>query len=137
MSPAMAGRFLTPRPPGKSVNFPILVPCSSHNRSVKITGRFHFSERQKQRGQCQCLLLSSVVTHQPTGDHRESNQTFPSARNSTMGKQPPQRSFHKGPPGGTIVQQLHTQLLSTPNPEDATQGSGRLFTESHWNDLEV
>ena len=137
MSTALTGRFLTPRPPGKSVNFPILVPCSSHNISVKITGRFHFSERQKQGGQCQCLLLSFVVTHQPTVDHREGNQTFPSVRGSTMGKQPPQRSFHKGPPGGTIVQQRHPQLLSTPNPEDATQGSGLLFIESHWNDLEV
>lgn len=54
-----------------------------------------------------------------------------------MGKQPLQRLFHKGPPGGTIVQQLYTQLLGTPKPEDAAQGSGLLFTESPWNDLEV
>ena len=54
-----------------------------------------------------------------------------------MGKHPLQRLFHKGPPGGTIVQQLHTQLLGTPKPEDAAQGSGLLFIESPWNDLEV
>lgn len=53
-----------------------------------------------------------------------------------MGKQPLQRLFHKGPPGGTTVQQLYTQLLGTPKPEDAAQGSGLLFTET-LNDLEV
>lgn len=65
-----------------------------------------------------------MATHQPTVDHREGNQTFPSAWNSMMGKQPLQRLFQKGPLGGTIVQQLHSQLLNTPKPEDAAQGSG-------------
>ena len=54
-----------------------------------------------------------------------------------MGKQPLQRLFHKGPLGDTIVQQLHSQLLNTPKPEDAAQGSGLLFIKGHWNDREV
>lgn len=37
----------------------------------------------------------------------------------------------------SIVQQLYTQLLRHTKPEDAAQGSGLLFTESPWNDLEV